>query len=115
MEINRKWVIIGSAVLAGIIIFIFLSMSARKTVDTTQILNDAKVELAKQYTAQIMDKDVLIKDYQSRLTVSEGKYSALFQKYASLQKEKENVKPPQTNAELRDRFAALGYSPLAIK
>jgi hypothetical protein len=114
-EIGNKWIIIGSAVLVAIIVFIYLSWPSPKPVNTQQIINDTKAELEKQYTAQLKDKDAQIKDYQSRLVVSEGKYATLVKKYNVLQKEKENVKPPATNAELRDRFTALGYSPLPAK
>ncbi len=114
-DINQKWIYVGGLTIVAIIILIFLSWPSPKPIDTQAIINNAKVELEKQYAIQLKDKDVQIQDARSRLTVSEGRYSGLVQKYADLQKEKVNVKPPTTDKELRDRFTALGYVPLPAK
>lgn len=115
VDIDQKWVYLGGIVIVAIILLVFLSWPSLKPIDTQAIINNTKIELEKQYTAQLKDKDAQIQDAKSRLTVSEGRYSGLVQKLADLQKEKVNVKPPTTNKELRDRFIALGFVPLPAK
>ena len=114
-EIDKKWIFIGAAVLGLIVVFIYLSIPPSKPAGTQQTINDVKAELEKQYAKQLEDKATQIKDYQSRLTLSEGRYRVLVDKYVDLERRKNDVKPPVTNAELRDRFTALGYAPLPIK
>ena len=105
--------------IGGVFIYIFWPKYP-PPVNTTQIINDAKAEVTVQFTKQLTDKDmiiktkeVLIKDYQSRLSVSMEKYQVLSDKYFKLREEIINVKPPTSDKELRDRFIALGYPPLA--
>ncbi len=114
-EITNRMALAGGLALVAIITLIYLSWPSPKPPDTQQIINDVKIELEKQYTAQLKDKDTQIKDAKNRLTVSEGRYAGMVQKYVELQKEKVNVKPPVTNAETRDRFIALGFVPLPAK
>ena len=115
-EINNKWVGIAGIILAAILVIAYLSIhSCSKPVTPTAVINQAQQQMTAQFTAQIKEKDSLILDYKNKLIVSQGKYTALVQRYNDLQKEKINVKPPQTNAELRNRFIALGYPPLAVK
>lgn len=111
-EIDNKRVIIGAVILVVIVVLIYLSIPPSKPAGTQQTINDVKAELEKQYAKQLEDKATQIKDYQSRLTLSEGRYRVLVDKYVDLERRKNDVKPPVTNAELRDRFIALGYAPL---
>ncbi len=122
MQINKQWIIdnkflvgIGTILLIGIIAIIYLSWPSPKPIDTQQIINNAKIELEKQYVNQLKEKDMQIFDGKSRLVISESKYKTLVNRYNDLQKEKVNVAPPKTNQELRDRFTALGYPPLPAK
>ncbi len=122
MQINKQWIIdnkflvgIGTILLIGIIAIIYLSWPSPKPIDTQQIINNAKIELEKQYVNQLKEKDMQIFDGKSRLVISESKYKTLVNRYNDLQKEKVNVAPPNTNQELRDRFTALGYPPLPAK
>ncbi len=116
-EISNIWILIGSAILIALGIFIFLSIPScdKSPITPQQTIGEVKAELEKQYTAQIKDKETQIRDYQSRLTVSYNKYTEMANRYIALQKEKENVKPPETNAEIRSRFTALGFAPLSAK
>lgn len=115
-EISNKQIGIGAVVLVAILVIVYLSIpSCSKPATPTVVINQAQVAMEKQFAAQLKDKDVQIADYKNKLVVSQGKYTALVQKYNTLQKEKENVKAPVTNKELRDRFVALGYPPLAVK
>jgi hypothetical protein len=115
-EISNKWIGIGAVVLTAILVIVYLSIpSCSKPVTPAAVINQAQAQMTAQFTAQIKEKDTLILDYKNKLVVSQGKYTALVQRYNDLQKEKINVKPPQTNAELRNRFIALGYPPLAVK
>jgi phage shock protein A len=115
-EIEIKWVLVGSAILAGTLLFVILSIpSCQKPPDTTASIAAVKVELEKQYTAQLKEKETQIADYKTRLTQSEYRYAGMVQKYVELEKRKQNVTAPTTNKELRDRFSALGYPPLAVK
>jgi hypothetical protein len=112
---NQRWGLLAAFV-AALALLIYMSWpSPPKPVDTTAALNAAKKELEKPLLAKIKEQEAVVSDYKSRLTVSEGKYSTLAQKYIKLQKEKIDVKPPTTNAELRSRFTALGYTPLPVK
>jgi type VI protein secretion system component VasK len=115
IEWTRRNILIGVLVVVAIVAILYLSWPARQPDNTQQIVNDAKKALEAQYTKQLKEKDLAVKDFQSRLTVSESKYKLIVRKYQDLQKEKENVKPPQTNAELRDRFVALGFPPVPVK
>lgn len=116
-EIENRWLMIAGVVLIGIFIFIFLSIPScqKKPITPQQTINEVRTELEKQYTAQLNEKDTQITDYKSRLTLSEGKYKVLVSKYVDLERRKNEVKPPVTNNEIRDRFIALGYVPLAVK
>lgn len=114
VEPRAGWLLIVLVVVTGAAILVF-GIGFKKPDTTQAILTTAKKQMEAQFTNQLKEKDVQIKDYKSRLVVSEGKYKTLVKKYTDLQKEKENVKPPRTNAELRDRFIALGYPPLPTK
>lgn len=115
-EIANKWVYLIGAILVAIFLFIFLSIpSCQKPVTPQQTIAEVKVELEKQYQEQLKAKEIQITDYKSRLTSSENKYKVLVSKYVDLERRKNEVKPPTTNAELRDRFIALGFVPLSDK
>ena len=115
IEMSRTRCAIVILAVAAAILLMYLSWPNPKPANVQQIINDTKKEMEVQYVKQIAEKDTALKDLKSRIVVSEGKYKVLVQKYIDLQKEKENVKPPQTSAELRDRFTALGYPPLSAK
>jgi len=106
--------ILGAIVLVLILVVYMSWPKLPKQVDTQQILNDALAIAKKPLLAEIENQKKKVADYKSRLYVSDAKYKTLVQKYTELQKEKENVKPPTTDAELRDRFIALGFVPLAV-
>lgn len=114
-EVNVKWIVIGGAILIGLMIFVILSIPKSKPPNPIPVISDTQAQLQKQYDAQLKAKDITINDYKSRLVVSQEKYLTKSREYDKLQKEKENVKPPITNAETRDRFIALGFNPLPIK
>ena len=115
VEPRTGWLLIALAVVAGAAILFFSIGGSKKPVPAIAVLDTAQKKMEVQFQNQLKAKEAEIKDYKSRLVVSEGKYKALAQKYINLQKEKENVKSPETNAELRDRFTALGYPPLPAK
>ena len=112
---KSRWGLLVIVVLVGALVIYASWPKLPKPIDTQQILNEALETMKKPLLAEIEAQKKQVADYKSRLVVSEAKYKVLTQKYNDLQKEKENVKPPETNAELRDRFTALGYSPLPIK
>jgi len=114
-EINIKWIVIGGAVIIGLVIFIIMSIPKSKPLNPIPTISEAQIALQKQYESQLKDKDATINDYKSRLTVSYEKYTSITNKYLALQKEKENVKVPVTNTEIRNRFIAFGYTPLPVK
>jgi hypothetical protein len=116
-EIANKWIGYGAiCVIAVFAIFILgIPSSCQKPSDTTQIIADVKAALEKQYGAQLAAQEAQIKDYKSRLSLSEGRYAVLAIKYTDLEKRKQNVIAPTTNKEMRDRFTALGYPPLVTK
>ena len=114
-EIDIKWIVIGGAVIVGLVIFIIMSIPKANPTNPIPTINEAQVALQKQYESQLKDKDATINDYKSRLTISYEKYTSITNKYIALQKEKENVKAPVTNTEIRDRFIVLGYTPLPAK
>jgi hypothetical protein len=112
VEPRTGWLLIALAVVAMTAILFFSIGSSKKPVPTIAVLDATQKKIEVQFQNQLKEKEAEVKDYKLRLVVSEGKYKALAQKYSDLQKEKENVKPPETNTELRDRFNALGYTPL---
>ena len=115
-EIDDKWVVLGVVVLLAIALAVFVNWPKDKpTVSPSQTVNDVKVALEKQYMQQFEDKEKQIRDYQTRLTASESKYKVLVDKYVDLERRKNDVKPPVTDAETRDRFTAAGYPPIPLK
>jgi hypothetical protein len=111
----QRWGLLGALIIALILLVFFSWPKTPKVPDTTAALNAALETAKKPLLAEIKAKDGLIEEYKARIVVSEGKYSTLAAKYVKLQKEKTDVKPPTTNAELRSRFTALGYPPLPGK
>lgn len=93
------------AVIVMLGLIVFVSWPKSPPPSGTQTINEVKAALEKQYLDQIAD-------YKRQLSSSELKYQTLAKKYNDLQRKKDDVKPPTTNAELRDRFTALGYPPL---
>jgi hypothetical protein len=114
-DIDNKWIAIGGAVLFAIIVIVYLSIPKTPTGNTAQILDNAAEEIKAPLIKQIADKDVEIKTIKNQLIVSDGKYKVLVKKYIDLQKEKDNVRPPTTNEELRSRYDAAGFPMLPIK
>lgn len=115
LTLERKHILIAVLVLLSIIAIIYFSWPAQRPDNTQQIVNDTKKALEVQYKKQLDAKDAQMKDVQSRLFVSEQKYRVIAQKIKDLQKVKEDVKPPQTNDELRSRFTAVGFPPVSIQ
>jgi hypothetical protein len=123
MEWNRQNKMIVAFVVIAVVAVVWLSWSKTKAPDATQrLIDEAKKVLVLQYQKQLNDKDSQMKakdgklaDLQSRLLASEQKYRVLAQKITDLQKEKDDVKPPASSAELRSRFIALGLPPLPAK
>lgn len=111
---NKEWVLGGILVIV-LVVFGIMSCPKKQAVTTIPAINAAQQAMETQFKAQIADRDTQIKDAKARLIASEGRYSVLVDKYVNLQKEKDNVKAPITNAETRDRFTALGYPPLPVK
>jgi hypothetical protein len=111
---NRIAILVGVLIIV-LAVFGIMSCPKKQVITTIPAINAAQQAMETQFKAQIADRDVQIKDAKARLIASEGRYSALVIKYVDLQREKDNVKPPITNAETRDRFTALGYPPLAAK
>lgn len=115
-EISNVWIAIACVIAAGICILIILSIpTCSKPVTPTVVINQAQAAMEKQLKEQIKEKDIVILDYKNKLVVSQGKYNVLVDKYNKLQREKDNVKPPVTNEETRNRFIAAGYPPLPVK
>lgn len=114
-QISNKLIVFGGLVLISLAIFIYLSIPSPKPPNPIPLITDTQAQLQKQYEAQLKAKDISIRDYQSRLAVSQERATMWANKYSTLQKEKENVKPPVTNAETRDRFISLGFTPLPVK
>jgi hypothetical protein len=116
-EIHPTVLIVAGAVLIGIFIITFLSIpSCQKQPSSPQALLDEALAVAqKPLLDQIANQNAQISDYRSKLTISHDKYTVMANRYIALQKEKENVKPPETNMEIRSRFTALGYPPLPAK
>lgn len=115
VEPRPGWSLIALAVVAVAAIMFFSIGGSKKPVPAIAFLDTVQKKMEVQFQNQLKAKEAEIKDYKSRLVLSEGKYKTLALKYSALQKEKENVKPPETSAELRDRFNALGYPPEPAK
>lgn len=112
---KNRWGLVAAFV-AAIALLLYVSWPASPPPNTgRQIVDDGRKALEAQYREQIKEKDEAVKDLRSRLSASESRYQVIVRKFQDLQKEKENVQPPKTNAELRDRFTALGFPPVPGK
>ncbi len=108
-----RWAFVGVVIMA-ITLIIYVSWPAKPpAVDTVKLIAEATAKVEAQFKGQIAEQELAVRDYKSRLAVSEAKYKTLAVKYADLQKGKESVVKPETNAEIRSRFTALGYPSLA--
>jgi len=114
-EVSTKLVILGGIAVVALIIFIVLSIPKPTVPNSIQAINESQAMLQKQYETQLKEKDNIIKTYQSKLIESQNKYISLTTKYAELQKEKDSVKTPVTNDEIRIRFVAVGFNPIPVK
>ena len=106
----RNTVIVLLAI--GIAAILVLSYSHSKPDNSQQIIADMRAQLMAQYDHEIEARDSKIKELTNRLTVSEQKYRVIQKRLEELKDEYANVAPPQTNVEIRARFAAMGYPPL---
>ena len=112
---NSRWAFVGVVILA-IAFLMYISWPAKPpAVDTVKLIAEATAKVEAQFKGQIAEQELAVRDYKSRLAVSEAKYKTLAIRYEELQKGKESVTKPTTNTEIRDRFTALGYPPLAGK
>ena len=109
------WLLIALVGVAIAALLFFSIGGTKKPLPVVAVLNTAQAQMETQFKNQLKEKDVQIKDYKSRLAVSDAKYKTLVQKYNDLQKEKENVKAPTSNTETRNRFIALDFVPLPAK
>jgi len=112
VEWIKKNIALVVAVVVIIVLIVWIAWPKTTPPSGTQTINEVKAALEKQYLEQIKDKENQVVDYKNRLTLSESKYRGLVDKYVDLERRKADVKPPVTDAELRDRFIALGYPPL---
>jgi len=96
----------------GIAAILVLSYSHSKPDNSQQIIADMRAQLIAQYDQEIKVRDSRIKDLTNRLIVSEQKYRVTQKRLEELKNEYANASPPQSNAEIRARFTAMGYPPL---
>ena len=96
----------------GFAAILILSYSHSKPDNSQQIIADMRAQLMAQYDHEIEARDSKIKELTNRLTVSEQKYRVIQKRLEELKNEHANVSLPQSNSEIRARFAALGYPPL---
>jgi hypothetical protein len=112
---NGRWAFVGILILA-IALLVYASWPAKPpAVDTVKLIAEATAKVEARFKTEIADREGTIRDYKSRLLVSEAKLKTLAVKYADLQRGKESVTTPATNTELRERFTALGFAPLPAK
>jgi uncharacterized protein HemX len=81
-------------------------------VNTQQAITSLRLQLEAQHKRAMEAKEAQRKDLASRLSVSDQKYKYLSKKVQEIQNASANIKPPQGQVELRDRFAAVGFPPL---
>ena len=96
----------------GLAAILALNYSRSKPDNSQQIIAEVRAQLMAQYDQEIKARDSRIKDLTNRLTVSEQKYKVIQNSLEELKNEYANVSPPQSNAEVRARFAAMGYPTL---
>ena len=95
-----------------LVAILILSYSRSKPDNSQQIIAEVRAQLMAQYGQEIKTRDSKIKELTNRLTVSDQKYKVIQKRLEELKNEYANVAPPQSNAEIRARFAAIGYPPL---
>jgi hypothetical protein len=112
---NMRWGLVAALVLSlGLLIY----LSWPKTPDTVKMLAEVRKEMTaahkkemdaqKQKVADIESKD---KTKDVEIQASKGRYARLMELYKKAKEAQANVKPAQTNQELRDRFTAAGVTP----
>lgn len=107
------WRNTGIVLLAiGLATILVLSYPRSKPDNSQQIIAEMRTQLMEQYNKEITDRDSKIRDLTNRLTVSEQKYKVIQKRLEELKNEYANVSPPQTNIEIRARFAAMGFPSL---
>ena len=96
----------------SLVAILVLSYTRSKPDNSQQIIADMRAQLMVRYDQEIKARDSKIKELTNRLTVSDQKYKIIVKELQELKDEYANVSPPQSNAEIRTRFAAIGYPPL---
>jgi septal ring factor EnvC (AmiA/AmiB activator) len=71
--------------------------------------NKVLKEMVEKKEKELKEKDVEIKSLTEKLQQLQRLQKAYEEKIAALEKEKQQVKPPQSSGEIVRRFANLGY------
>lgn len=113
-----KYIWITTIVVAAIVALLFVLgsiPSCKKPNNPQDTINNIQQEIEKPLLAKIAEKEKQIAALKQQLNATQATYNSLVVRYNKLQKEKENVKPPTNNQEIRDRFIGLGFIPIPAK
>jgi len=106
-------------IIVGLLLILFLSFIFG-TLKTRYEVSKIRKELLKQiqderakYEKQIQEYQIQIEDLQKQLKLSEKRVLFYRNQYQSLEKKKQQIKPPSNERELYERFERLGYKPIS--
>lgn len=68
--------------------------------------------IQQNYVTEMKKRDIQVQNLQSRLSVSENRYSEMKKRVDDVETKIKNRKPPETSDELRNRFIQLDIKPV---
>ena len=110
-----RWGFVGIILLVAMLVIWKSWPTPPPPVDTAKLIREAEAKLTAEYTQRLQISANAYRDIESRLSVSEAKNKVLAQTIVDLKKKKDEIKTPETDADLRARFTALGFPPLPAK
>lgn len=128
-EIDSRWLMMGGAILAVLLIFALLSIrSCQKPDDMPASIAAVKKALEEKYNGQLEEKDTLLEQkdiaivkrqeennaLRVKIAISEEKNKTLAKRYNDLKEAYSNVTLPKSDTELRDRYSAAGFVPVPV-
>jgi len=92
--------------------FVFGTIRAKyEVVKIRQELLKQMQEEKNRYEKQLQEYQIRIEDLQKQLELSEKRTIAYRKQFQALERKKQEIKKPETEREIYERFKKLGYNP----
>jgi hypothetical protein len=91
---------------------IYLSWWKPDAVNAQALITKMEKQILDQYAKDLQARDDKIQMLSARVEASEKKYNNLNKALQEMKDANTKILPPKTNAELRRRFTARGYTPM---